>query len=264
LVVVLGIRARFFMGRQWIGLLLAALGAACSSAEDAGPGVQSGFCADISAGPQGLVVANCRSPSSSLRDVHYDSTGMRQAFAFIASCGAQSARGTWDATTGLVCTEAPEPCEGGICTPASAVDCRLEPNCEQAGACGYSNGQCVDTEDGCAHSQLACGLRGECHLGPDGACIVLSDADCQMPFGVCPTCQFKGACAATGSCHFVQGQCAAGTDDDCRASSQCSFAGLCTFQDGACIAATDDDCKQANVCTMSAQCKASGGHCVAP
>jgi len=252
------------MGRRWIGLVLV-LGAACSSSEDTPPDAQKvGFCANISAGPQGLAVTNCRTPSSSLRDIHYDAAGTREAFAFIASCGTQSARGTWDINAGIVCTETPEPCEGGVCTPASDLDCRLEPNCEQAGACGYSNGQCIFTEDGCAHSQLACGLRGECHLGPDGTCVVTSDADCQMPFGVCPTCQFRGACAATGACHLVNGQCAAGTDDDCRHSTQCSFAGLCTAQDGACVAATDADCLQANVCTMSAQCKALGGHCVAP
>jgi hypothetical protein len=252
------------MGRQWSALMLVTLfGPSCSSSADAGPGVASGFCANLSGGAQGVVVTNCRQPVISLRDVHYSSTGARESYAFIATCNAQSARGTWDATAGFLCAEVPAACDGGICSVLSDTDCRLEPNCEQTGACGFSNGQCVVTEDGCAHSQLACGLRGECHLGPDGTCIVTSDADCQMPFGVCPTCQFKGACESTGNCHFDNGQCVAATDGDCQRSDQCAFAGLCSLQAGACIAATDADCLRADVCTMSAQCKASGGHCAA-
>ncbi|HEY3593040.1 MAG TPA: hypothetical protein VGL13_04180 [Polyangiaceae bacterium] len=259
----------FFMRRRWCVVALALLSSpSCASSSDAFDGTDgshTGFCATIFNTAQGVVVSNCNRPTVSMRDVRVDSTGKLASYAFIVICGTQAARGTWDPTAGLQCIEGAEPTCGddGGCGVMSTTDCRLQPNCEQMGACGYSNGPCVYTDDGCASSQVSCGLYGQCHLGPDGTCIVTSDADCQMPFASCASCPFHGACASAGNCHLVNGKCAAQSDGDCRGSSQCSFAGLCSLVDGACAAATDADCISAEVCTQSAQCKASMGVCVA-
>jgi hypothetical protein len=256
------------MKPRWRAIALLVIApSGCASSADVltgadGGRLPTGFCSALSIGVQGVLIGNCARPAVSLRDVHYTQTATRQSYGFVATCGTLSAHGTWDSSTGALCLDG-MPCDGDTCVPTSETDCRLQPNCEQQGACGYSNGQCVITDEGCAFSQLSCGVNGQCHLGPDGTCIVTSDADCQMPFGVCPACTFQGACASAGNCHFDNGQCVAATDTDCHMSDQCAFAGKCSFQGNSCIAATDADCANSEVCRSSAQCKASGGICSA-
>ena len=119
----------------------------------------------------------------------------------------------------------------------------------------------MPTQEGCAQSDVPCGLSGACHLGPDGACTVLSDANCQTPFGTCPDCPYKGACATYGNCYAEGGKCVARATSDCKKSAQCAFAGKCTLDTNVCVAATDADCAGSEVCRTARQCTAIGGVC---
>jgi hypothetical protein len=255
----------FLTGFRWLGAALWLVCPSCSATSDAvGTDAGSvGFCASLVVSSSGVAVANCNRPTTTLHDVHFTPTGVMESFAFTVTCGNNAARGTWDTTSGLQCAEGTFSCDGGPCTPMSSMDCRLEPNCEQQGQCEYQDGQCVLTDDGCAHSEISCGVNGACHLGPAGTCVVLSDADCQMPFGSCVSCEFKGACLAEGKCYAENGACVAKNDADCRAAQQCRFAGKCSVVGDVCGAASDMDCAGSDVCTMAGQCTARDGHCSA-
>jgi len=236
----------------------------CSSSRDAlGADAEPiGFCASLSVSSSGVMVAYCNRPTTTLHDVRFTPAGARESFAFTVTCGGNSAHGTWDTVNGLQCVEGDFFCDGP-CTPMSSMDCRLQPNCEQLGQCGYQDGQCVLTDDGCAHSETSCGINGQCHLGPAGTCVVLTDDDCRMPFGMCSACEFKGACATEGKCTAENGACVAKSDDDCRSSQQCQFAGKCSLVVDECGAATDADCAASEVCRMAGQCTARDGICSA-
>jgi len=220
-------------------------------------------CASITSRPDGIHLTDCSNGTVTLDDVEYDRNRAKVSYDFLVTCHGRSARGTWSRSGGLTCLEgATDPCKsGGVCTPTSADDCRSIANCKEWGDCGYQDGKCVPTEDGCAHSDVPCGLLGQCHLGPDGACVVLSNADCQAPFGACPTCPYKGACATSGSCYAENGACVARASADCKKSTQCSFAGKCALEGSTCIAATDADCALSEVCRTARQCSAIGGVC---
>jgi hypothetical protein len=242
--------------------LVCLLAVACSSSRDSGVDAGSVFCKSVAAAATGVTVANCTRPTVSLHDVQFGSEGMRQSYAFLVTCGDQTARGSWDATAGMQCLEGANLCEGGPCTPTSSIDCRLQPDCEQSGECEFSDGKCVLSEDGCAHSLIDCGLNGACHLGPNGTCVVTSDADCRSPYGSCPSCSFKGSCVSQGNCYFENGQCVAKSDGDCKNSDQCAFAGMCSLVGNSCAAASDADCAGSEVCRTSGLCKVNNnGQC---
>jgi len=223
----------------------------------------SSVCASISSHPDGIHLSDCANGTVSLDDIEYDRNGAKLSYDFLATCHGRSARGSWSRASGLTCLEgATDPCRSpGMCTPTSDDDCRSIANCKEWGDCGYRNGECVPTDEGCAHSEVPCGLSGQCHLGSDGACVVVSDADCQRPFGACPNCPYKGACATSGTCYAEKGACVARFSADCRKSTQCAFAGKCTLDGSACVAATDADCLPSEVCRTARQCVAVGGVC---
>jgi hypothetical protein len=249
---------RYFRSR-W-GLLIPLFFAAtaqCSSSEG------GGVCESITSHPDGIRVSDCSPSTITLADIQYDRNGAKLSYDFIVTCNGRSVRGSWRRNGRLTCLEgASDPCQsGGMCTPTSDDDCRNIANCKSWGDCGYRDGKCVPTDDGCARSEVPCGLSGQCHLGPDGVCTVVSDADCRTPFGICPECQYKGACVTSGNCYAENGRCIAKENGDCRRSSQCAFAGKCTLSMNACIAATDADCLAAEVCRTAKQCAAIGGVC---
>ena len=251
-------RLRSFRSRWRLGagLLLAAATLQCASPSN------QGVCASVTSHPDGIRLSDCSNGTITLDQVQYDRKG-KTSYDFIVTCHGRSARGTWSRTSGLKCFEgATDPCKpGGVCTPTSDDDCQNIPNCKEWGDCGYQNGKCVPTDEGCARSDVPCGLSGQCHLGPDGTCVVLWDDDCQRPFGTCPDCKYKGACSTYGTCYAENGRCVARDSGDCKGSVQCAFAGKCSLAAGACIAATDTDCLTSEVCRTSRQCTAVGGVC---
>jgi hypothetical protein len=222
-----------------------------------------GLCASVQSRADGIHLVDCSEGTIALKDIRYDSRGAKQSYSFVVSCDGKSARGVWSRSGNFECVEgATDPCQrGGVCTPKSDADCRSIANCKEWGDCGYRDGKCVPTEEGCARSDVPCGLSGACHLGADGACTVLSDKDCQMPFGVCPECQFKGACVTYGTCYAENGRCVARQAAECRRSTQCAFSGQCSLEGNTCVAATDADCMSSEVCRTSGQCRALGGFC---
>jgi hypothetical protein len=218
------------------------------------------LCSSIRGAPDGLHTSNCAGGAVTLSQVTTDATGARTSFVFVISCGnGKSAHGTWSSADGLQCSDGVYSiCDGGPCTPMSSSECAQGINCTDLGECGYEDGGCVLTDEGCAHSAIPCGLSGLCHMGSDGACVAMSDSDCQQ---TCTGCAFKGPCATTGRCSQVNGACVANKDSDCKKSEQCAFAGLCTLQGDACIASTDADCTTSEVCRTAGQCDAVNGRC---
>jgi hypothetical protein len=73
------------------------------------------------------------------------------------------------ARTAATCESAYECKEGycsferGVCVRASAADCERLPACRERGICGWAEGRCVATEEGCRASE-ACANRGACEL----------------------------------------------------------------------------------------------------
>jgi hypothetical protein len=251
-------RLRSLRSRWWLGAaLLLATTVRCGATSS------GGICSSITSHADGIHLSDCDDGKVTLDHIKYDRNGGKTAYNFLATCYGRSARGSWDRQTGLKCLEgATDPCQsGGVCKPTSEDDCRNIANCKEWGDCGYQDGKCVPTEDGCAQSDVPCGISGQCHLGPSGTCEVVSDADCQAPFGICPDCPYKGACATSGTCFAENGRCVARESADCKKSKQCAFAGKCSLSLGACIAATDSDCTLSEVCRTSRQCTAIGGIC---
>jgi hypothetical protein len=218
------------------------------------------LCPSITGHAEGVQVTDCPHGSITMSGSRYDSSGARISYAFVVICQGRSAHGIWSNTGGLKCVEGAFPCDGGTCAPTSDLDCEVLTNCTTLGECGYSDGKCVLTDEGCAASEIPCGLSGACHL-VNGACAATSDTDCQAPFGACTSCSFRGACATSGNCHLKDGACIATQDAECKASSQCAFAGKCSLSGEACIAATDSDCAGSEVCRTSGQCSAVMGVC---
>ncbi|HMI83908.1 MAG TPA: hypothetical protein VK550_07425 [Polyangiaceae bacterium] len=251
-------RLRRFRSRWGLGAALLLTATVCCTSQS-----NESVCASVTSHPDGIHVADCANGTISLDDIQYDRNGGKLSYDFLVTCHGRSARGTWTRTGRLTCLEgATDPCKsGGVCTPTSDDDCRSIANCKEWGDCAYQNGKCVPTEDGCAHSDVPCGLSGQCHLGPDGVCIVVSDADCQTPFGICPNCTYKGACLTSGGCYAESGACVARSSADCKKSTQCAFAGKCTLDASTCVAATDADCRPSEVCRTARQCAAIDGVC---
>jgi hypothetical protein len=231
-------------------------------------GTQSqSVCSSVTSQRDGIRLTDCPNGTVSLDDIQYDRNGGKLSYSFVVTCHGRSAHGTWSRGGALTCVETSSNlCQpGGTCTPTSDDDCRSIANCKEWGDCGYQNGKCVPTEEGCSHSDVPCGMSGQCHLGPAGACIVVSDADCQTPFGDCPSCAYKGACATSGNCYAENGACVARSSAECKKATQCAFAGKCTLVGGVCLAASDADCRPSEVCRTARQCTALGGVCtVAP
>jgi len=175
-------------------------------------------------------------------------------------CGGRSAHGVWSLAHGVECVDGAYPCEGGVCTPTSNIDCRVLTNCVELGECGFVDGTCVLTDEGCSQSKIPCGLAGQCHL-VNGRCAAISDTDCRSQFAGCSNCSFKGPCTTNGSCYQKDGACVAQDDADCKKSTQCAFAGHCSLGDEACIAASDADCTASEVCRTAGQCAAVAGVC---
>jgi hypothetical protein len=250
------LRSSHIRWRLGAGLLLAAA-LQCASPSN------EGVCASVTSHPDGIRLSDCSNGTIALDEVQYDRNGRKISYEFLVTCHGRSARGTWSRTGGLKCLEgATDPCKpGGICTPTSDEDCRNIANCKEWGDCGYQNGKCVPTDEGCAQSDVPCGLSGQCHLGPNGTCVVMSDSDCQMPFGNCPDCKYKGACVTYGTCYAEDGRCVARDSADCKKSAQCAFAGQCSLVAGTCVAATDSDCLTSEVCRTARQCVAVNGIC---
>jgi len=242
----------------WASALVCSVVSSCSK-DDVGD-----LCASIEGGGDGLHLTKCPRGSVTLTQITYDAAGSKDSYAFVATCGTRSARGTWSHAAGLSCIDGGYPCDGGACTPTSDVDCEILANCAKLGECGYVDGKCVLTDKGCSLSEIPCGLQGACHLGADGTCTVMSDADCQMPFGTCPDCAFKGPCITSGNCNEENGVCVAREDGDCKNAQQCAFAGKCTLKDGACIALTNTDCAGSEICRTAGQCTAVDGSCAVP
>lgn len=236
-------------------LLAGASMSSCGSNDD------GDLCSSIKARSDGLHTSSCARGAVHLSQVVSDSAGTPTSYAFVISCGnGNSAHGTWSSAGGLACVPgAYTVCDGGACIPMSGADCANSTNCDQLGECGYGDGGCVLTEDGCAHSAIPCGISGACHLGPGGTCTVMSDADCLGTS--CVDCSFKGPCVTSGKCVQENGVCVARTDAACKKSEQCAFAGQCSLQDDACLAATDADCTPSEVCRTAAQCQAIDGVC---
>ena len=223
-----------------------------------GTGKDKDLCKSITGRGDGLHVSNCPRAYTSLSLVTYGADGEKTSYAFAVTCGGSSVHGHWSSSSGLSCIEGAYVCDAGVCMPTSAADCEVSADCVQLGRCGFVDGKCVLTEAGCAHSEIACGLGGGCHLGADGKCGATSDADCQ---GSCVGCSFAGPCATSGDCYQANGTCVARDDADCKKSQQCAFAGNCTLLGEACSAATDSDCARSEVCLTAGQCAAIDGHC---
>jgi hypothetical protein len=238
------------------GVAIALLGPVSCSKD---PGNE--LCASITGTSDGLQVADCPRGSISLSGATVDASGAKTSYSFVVLCQGRSAHGVWSSAGGLQCVEGSFPCDGSVCNPMSTLDCEVLSNCVELGECGYVDGKCVLTDEGCAKSEIPCGLSGACHLGDGGVCVALSDTDCQAPFGPCTDCGFKGACVTSGNCHMKNGACIATDDADCKKSQQCSFAGNCSLQGEACVAATDADCAGSEVCRTSGQCTAVMGTC---
>jgi hypothetical protein len=243
--------SRALFGCAWI--LLA--GASGCSSDPKGP-----LCSSIAGDSEGLQVTGCAGGTITLSAVTYDATGAKASYSFVVSCNDRSAHGVWSRTAGVECVDGAYPCDGGTCTPTSNIDCRVLTNCLELGECGYVEGKCVLTDEGCANSEILCGLSGACHL-VSGACAATSDTDCRTPFGACQGCAFKGPCATTGNCVQKEGVCIAAQDADCKKAQQCSFAGKCSLEGEACIAKIDADCTGSEVCRTAGQCAAVAGAC---
>jgi hypothetical protein len=218
------------------------------------------LCSSLKGGSDGVHTSNCSRGNVMLSQSTFDGAGARTSYAFVIVCGnGNSAHGTWSRTAGLTCIDgAYAVCEGGPCAPTSSTDCALSTNCAQLGECEYADGGCVLNDDGCARSEIPCGLSGACHLGADGKCTASSDSDCK---GTCVGCSFKGPCVTSGKCFQENGACVAREDADCKKAEQCAFAGQCTLQGNACIASTDADCMASEVCRTAGQCSAIMGTC---
>jgi len=189
-----------------------------------------------------------------------DGSGGWTSYSFLIACGnGSAAHGSWSKANGLTCVAgAYSVCDGGTCVPTSDADCAMSTNCVKLGQCGYADGGCVLTDQGCAHSEIPCGLSGACHLGATGVCTATTDSDCQ---GTCIGCSFKGPCVSSGKCVQENGACVARQDADCKKADVCAFAGQCTLEGDSCIASTDSDCASSDVCRTSGQCMAISGTC---
>jgi hypothetical protein len=253
-------RRSSFCAALFGGLAAGCVAAVCGVLPSCSSEPDGDLCPAISGSPRGLQVEKCSRGTISLSAATYDATGLKTSYAFVVHCGDRSAYGIWSVANGLECVEGTSSCDGGVCTPGSNLDCAVSTNCASLGECGFSDGKCVLTDEGCSKSEIPCGLSGACHL-VDGACAATSDTDCQHPFGACPDCDLDGPCKTTGACHSKAGACVANNDADCKSSQQCSFAGKCTLQGEACMAASDADCARAEVCRTAGQCSAVSGIC---
>lgn len=145
------------------------------------------------------------------------------------------------------CTE-----QEGECIIASADDCEQSMDCELMGWCGFRDGECVPSEEGCRGSQ-GCFSEGSCSLSPEGdGCVTASDADCLDSMG----CQYGGYCA------FADGQCVI-SEEGCRTSENCAESGECTLKDGVCRATSDADCAKSDACFQGGRCGHLKGECEA-
>src|ERR1051325_9120624 len=118
------------------------------------------LCPSVTGTSDGLQVMDCPRGTISMTGTAYDSTGAKTSYAFVVMCNGRSAHGIWSSTGGLVCIEGAYPCDGSVCTPTSDADCRVLSNCVQLGECGYVDGKCVLTDDGCSQSATPFGVVG--------------------------------------------------------------------------------------------------------
>jgi hypothetical protein len=242
------------------GLALGGMAAVWAPISGCGAEADEPLCNTITGSTSGIEVTNCGRGSITLNGIIYDASGLKTSYTFFVTCKGRSAYGMWSVAGGLACMEGTSPCDGGTCTPKSNLDCEVLTNCTSLGECGYVDGKCVLTDEGCSKSEVPCGLSGACHL-VDGACAATSDGDCQRPFAGCRDCPFKGPCITTGACHAQNGACIVTDDADCKKAEQCAFAGKCTLDGEACVAASDADCARSEVCRTAGQCSAVAGTC---
>ena len=125
------------------------------------------LCGSLKAGSDGVHTPNCGKGVVMLSQQIADGSGAWTSYSFVVACGnGKSAHGSWNRTDGLACFDgAYTVCDGGTCVPTSDADCAMSTNCTKLGECGYADGGCVLTDQGCAHSEIPCGLSGACHLG---------------------------------------------------------------------------------------------------
>ncbi len=242
------------LSRFGFGLLVSSAWA-CSGSS--GPAA-SPLCPSVGAGPNGVTVADCPSGSETTTNIHYDSLGQPDSYDFDVACQGRQAHGSWNRFGGVQCTEG----AAGVGTMDAGTPMDCTQLCQEWGDCESQNGRCIATEQGCAGSHTNCGISGLCHLGTDGLCTALSDADCRTPSAVAPPGTTAwGACAIYGNCYAAGGRCVAQQDQDCKMAEQCGYAGHCTLQNNRCVAATDMDCAASDLCRTQKKCVAVMGTC---
>lgn len=114
----------------------------------------------------------------------------------------------------------------------TAERCKRSPGCGVSGICGFEEGKCVHTDEGCRASN-ACKIGGACSLrqkaGVSPECLPLTDNDCVT----------SRRCIESGACHlkteYGRTTCVAKSQTDCQASSRCKTEKRCRYRDGLCI-----------------------------
>ena len=135
------------------------------------------------------------------------------------------------------------------CTPTER-NCKELSSCWEHGKCGFKDGQCIATPQGCKESLRVCRKDGKCGF-KDGECVPTAQG-CKKSLRVC---------RKEGKCGFKDGECII-NEKGCNESESCKQDGKCGFEDGKCVA-TEQGCKQSNSCEENERCGFIGGECAA-
>jgi hypothetical protein len=181
-----------------------------------------------------------------------------------------------DGTTcndGSQCTEN-DTCRSGVCMAGTAVTCRAQDQCHNAGTCDPGTGCSNPAKDDGAHCDDGnrCTENDTCQSGicTAGAGVTCTAQDqCHNP-GTCDpstgcsnpaktngtTCDDGSRCTENETCQ--SGACAGGTAVTCQAQDQCHLAGTCDPSSGCPnpAKANGDPCDDGNPCTQTDTCEA--------
>lgn len=130
------------------------------------------------------------------------------------------------------------------CPHASVERCQGGREARLYGRSGFDGRTCVAaSEAGCAASQVACGVFGQCGFQPaEGpACEPAEGPDGDFEAANRRRCAGRGTCVAT-------------SDEGCRGASICTLEGRCRAEAGLCVAVDDATCQESRYCGTLGWC----------
>ena len=117
---------------------------------------------------------------------------------------------------------------------ASLAECTEWDGCRVDGECGFNDGICTATEDGCSNST-------KCEI--DGICSLDAPEIVENPL---PSLEKRRAIIQKTEPKYLN--CRAMTYEDCRRSRRCQEEGRCSVRWGGCAAMSDGDCANSAAC----------------